>query len=196
MENWLTGKHSEDGKNWRQKEERAAEDEMVRFHDRLNGHESKQTLGDSEGQGRTACCTVHGVAKSRTRLRDWTTATTVTGYETNLHRVFCNMSYWYNIITYVIFLPQVFSLNLIMSKHKDQSTLREILQSNWPWLLKKCLCNERQTKQKCKGHYTIKGNLKVITNAMCYNSSMWQPTKSEKCVCGLYICASFLITVS
>ena len=43
---------------------------MVRFHDRLNGHESKQTLGDSEGEGRTACCTVHGVAKSQTRLRD------------------------------------------------------------------------------------------------------------------------------
>lgn len=82
----------------------------------------------------------------------------------------------------------MFSLNLIMSKHKDQSTLREILQSNWPWLLKKCLCNERQAKQKCKGHYKIKGNLKVITNAICYNSSMWQPTKLEKCVWIVYLC--------
>lgn len=82
----------------------------------------------------------------------------------------------------------MFSLNLIMSKHKDQSTLREILQSNWPWLLKKCLCNERQAKQKCKGHYKIKGNLKVITNAICYNSSMWQPIKLEKCVWIVYLC--------
>jgi len=27
------------------------EDEMVGWHHRLNGHESEQTLGDSEGQG-------------------------------------------------------------------------------------------------------------------------------------------------
>jgi len=33
------------------KEEGAAEDEMVRYHHQLNGHESEQTLGDSEGQG-------------------------------------------------------------------------------------------------------------------------------------------------
>ena len=32
------------------KEEGAAEDEMVRYHHQLNGHESEQTLGDSEGQ--------------------------------------------------------------------------------------------------------------------------------------------------
>ena len=129
-----------------------------------------------------------------TRLSDWRTI--ITGSETNLHHVFYNMYYWYNIITYAILLPQVFYLNLVLSKHKDQSTLREILQSNWPWLLKKCLCNERQTKQKCKGHYKIKGNLKVITNAMCYNWIMWQPTKSEKSVCGLHIWASYLTTVS
>ena len=33
------------------KEEGAAEDEMVRYHHQLNGHESEQTLGDSERQG-------------------------------------------------------------------------------------------------------------------------------------------------
>ena len=38
------------GKDWRQKEKKAAEDEMVREHHRLNGHEVAQTLGDSEGQ--------------------------------------------------------------------------------------------------------------------------------------------------
>ena len=29
---------------------------MVGWHHRLNGHESEQTLGDSEGQERLACC--------------------------------------------------------------------------------------------------------------------------------------------
>ena len=43
-------------KDQRQKEKRAAEDEMVRKHHRLSGHEFEQTLGDSEGQGSLACC--------------------------------------------------------------------------------------------------------------------------------------------
>ena len=33
----------------------AAEEEMVRWHHHLNGHEFEQTPGDSEGQGKTAC---------------------------------------------------------------------------------------------------------------------------------------------
>ena len=33
-----------------------AEDEMVGWHHRLNGHEFEKTLGDSEGQGSLACC--------------------------------------------------------------------------------------------------------------------------------------------
>ena len=31
------------------------EDEMVRWHHRLNGHECEETLGDVEGQGSLAC---------------------------------------------------------------------------------------------------------------------------------------------
>ena len=31
------------------------EDEMVGWHHRLNGHESKQTLGVSDGQGSLVC---------------------------------------------------------------------------------------------------------------------------------------------
>ena len=37
-----------------------AEDQMVRWHHRLNGHEYEQTLGDSEGQGSLACCSPWG----------------------------------------------------------------------------------------------------------------------------------------
>ena len=31
-------------------------DEMIRWHHQLNGHESEQTPGDSEGQGNWAIC--------------------------------------------------------------------------------------------------------------------------------------------
>ena len=36
------------------------EEEMVEWHHRLNGHESEQTQGDSEGQGSLAYCSPRG----------------------------------------------------------------------------------------------------------------------------------------
>jgi len=33
-----------------------AENKMVGWHHRVNGHEFEQTLGDNEGQGSLACC--------------------------------------------------------------------------------------------------------------------------------------------
>ena len=48
------------------------EDEIVGWHQRLNGHEFEQVPGDGEGQGGWRAA-VHGVAKSRTRLSDSTT---------------------------------------------------------------------------------------------------------------------------
>ena len=37
-----------------------AEDEMVGWLHQINGHESEQTLGDSEGQGGLLCCSPRG----------------------------------------------------------------------------------------------------------------------------------------
>ena len=48
-------RHIDAGRDCRQKKG-AAEDEMVRQHHQLNGHESEQILGDSEGQRSLACC--------------------------------------------------------------------------------------------------------------------------------------------
>ena len=52
----LIGKDHDAGKDWRQKEKGATEDEIVGWHHRLHGHEFEQTLGESEGQGSLACC--------------------------------------------------------------------------------------------------------------------------------------------
>ena len=41
------------GKDGRQ--EKGTKDEMVGWHDQLNGHEFEQALGDGEGQGGLAC---------------------------------------------------------------------------------------------------------------------------------------------
>ena len=51
----LTGKEPDSGKDWRQKEKRATEDEMVGWHHWHNGHELGQTQGDGGKQGFLAC---------------------------------------------------------------------------------------------------------------------------------------------
>ena len=45
------------------------EDEIVKWHHCLNGHEFEQTLGDSE-EKEAWCAAVHGVTKSRTGLNN------------------------------------------------------------------------------------------------------------------------------
>ena len=49
-----------------QKEKGATEDEIARWHCRLNGHGFEQTPADSEGQGSLACCSAWGRNKSDT----------------------------------------------------------------------------------------------------------------------------------
>ena len=56
---WLTGKDSDAGKDWRQEENQAAEDEKVRQQHHLNGLKLRETVED-RGAWYIA---VHGVAK-------------------------------------------------------------------------------------------------------------------------------------
>ena len=69
--NLFIGKEPDAGKDWGQEEKGATEDEMDGWHQRLNGHEFEQTLGDSERHGSLVCCSSWGC--SQTRLSDWTT---------------------------------------------------------------------------------------------------------------------------
>ena len=50
----LIGKDADARKDWRQEEKGTIEYEMIGQHHQLNGHEFKQTQGDSEGQGSLA----------------------------------------------------------------------------------------------------------------------------------------------
>ena len=72
----LIGKDPEAGQDWRQKENGAAEGEMVRQHHQPNGHDSEQTPWDSGGQSSLVGYSPW-VTKSQTRLSDWRTATTL-----------------------------------------------------------------------------------------------------------------------
>ena len=72
MKNWLIGKDPDARKDWKQEEKGTTEDEMVGWHHWLDGHEFEQA--PELMMAREAWhAAVHGVAKSQTRLSDWTT---------------------------------------------------------------------------------------------------------------------------
>ena len=69
---WLIGKDPDAGKDWRQ-EKGTAEDEMVGWHHRLDGHESEQALGVGDGWGSLMCCSPWGCKESDpTEWLNWT----------------------------------------------------------------------------------------------------------------------------
>ena len=70
---WLIGKDPTAGQDWRQEEKGMTEDEMVRWHHHLNGHEFEQALGIGAGQQGLACCSPWGPKElDMTEWLNWT----------------------------------------------------------------------------------------------------------------------------
>ena len=82
VKSWLIGKDSDAGRDWGQEEKEMTEDEMAGWHHWLDGCESEWTPGVGDGQGGLHAA-IHEVAKSQTRLRDWT--------ELNWTCIFCGL---------------------------------------------------------------------------------------------------------
>ena len=64
VNNWLTRKDLDDGKDWRQEEKGTTEDKIVGWHHWLNGHESEYAPGVGDGQGSLGCCSPWGLKES------------------------------------------------------------------------------------------------------------------------------------
>ena len=66
----LVRKDADAGEDWKQEEKGTTEDEMVRWHHQLNGHEFEWAMGEIEG-GKPGVLPSMG-SQSQTRLNDWT----------------------------------------------------------------------------------------------------------------------------
>ena len=77
VKSWHIGKDPDAGKDWGQMKG-MTEDEMIGWHHRPSGHEFEQTLGDTDGRGSLACCTLW-TCKDGTWLSDWTATATTLG---------------------------------------------------------------------------------------------------------------------
>ena len=64
VKSWFIGKDPDAGKDGGQEEKGMREDEMVESHHQINGHESEQTPGVSEGHGSLLCCSPWGHKES------------------------------------------------------------------------------------------------------------------------------------
>ena len=75
MKNWLIGKDPDPEKDWRQEEKVVTEDEMVGWHDQLDGHEFEEALEVGDGQGSLVCCSPWSQKESdMTKWLNWTEA--------------------------------------------------------------------------------------------------------------------------
>ena len=72
VKNWLIGKDSDSGKDWRQQEEGKTEDEMIGWHHWLYGHGFEQAPGVGDGQGSLACGPWDRKEPDTTEQLNWT----------------------------------------------------------------------------------------------------------------------------
>ena len=73
VQNWLTGKDPDVGKDWRQEEKGTSGDKMVGWHHQHDEYEFEQALEVGDGQGSLVCCSPWSHKESDTTEKlNWT----------------------------------------------------------------------------------------------------------------------------
>ena len=113
MKNWLIWKDPNAWKDRRREEKGKTEDEMVRWHHQLNGHESEYTPGAGDGQGGLPCCSPWGHKElDTTEQLNWKSLTIADETQHRKPRavkiLFSNHFLSSNIVNIYIFLFRIF----------------------------------------------------------------------------------------
>ena len=106
---WLIGKIHDAGKDLRQKEKRASEDEMAGWYHQCNEHELGQTLGGGEGQGGLVCCSpwAHRELDTTGRLNNMLHVLKISRHRNDFSSLFFNLNKAIDEIIWCFILPQV-----------------------------------------------------------------------------------------
>ena len=142
------------GKDWRQQEKGAAEDEMVREHHRLSGQKFEQTAGDSRGQRSLVCWWSMGSQRVEHDLVN----------ASNNNAAFSCLSF---LICFLILKPFYDESTLYKVKHKKLWVLCNFLKCIWyilyliEWVI--CLVLNFTARHKVwKGEYILLKYLIVV----------------------------------
>ena len=110
---WLIWKDPNAVKDWEQEEKGMTEDEMVRWHHRLNGPEFSWIPGLGDGQGCLACCSSWGHKESDTTEQlNWTELNWLVRRLALTSHAFVNIIYYRIIINIFINCGSIFKYNL------------------------------------------------------------------------------------
>ena len=128
--NWLIRKDPDAGKDWMEEQKWMTEDEMVRWHYRLNGHGFEQALRDGRGQGSLVCCSPWGhkeldMIEWQNNNNNMYTILEVTTFKFfNLHGDFLfkylkTLNRWKRILRYSFF-PSIFFERFFANQKKEK----------------------------------------------------------------------------
>ena len=105
---WLIGKDFNAERDWGQEEKGTTEDEMARWHHRLDGHEFGSTPGVGDGQGSLECCSPWGQKESdMTEQLKWTELNWTRLVKTFLPWIKCLLISWLQSPAAVIWSPKI-----------------------------------------------------------------------------------------
>ena len=134
---WLIGKDPDAGKDWKQKERKAAANETVGWYYQRNRHEFEQNPGDSEGQGILVCCSSRG-RQSRTRMSEWATELNLSAHSKDYTPRASGFSTWNARTVQYKKINTIHSINRRRQKsHHHLNWCRKSTWQNWtPFIIK------------------------------------------------------------
>jgi len=96
--NWLIGKNPDAGNDWRQEKKGTTEDEMVGWHNWLDGHEFEKALAVCDRQGSLTCCSPWCRKNSNmTEQLNWTVLELNLNFIEHTHKMFSPI-FWAKIL--------------------------------------------------------------------------------------------------